>query len=86
LEPFDGHGAVERCRQGGRVLDPLAIAAGGGADLFERRQFVEVNQRRLVAARRFALRVVPNMARRTAPHIELFMTTKSIGSLCTAEA
>src|SRR5882724_2332853 len=35
LTLFDRHGAdrtIERRRQGGRVLDPLAIAAGRGAD------------------------------------------------------
>jgi hypothetical protein len=49
--------AFKRTRQGCRILDPLAIAPGGGADLFEGRQFVEVDQRRLVAAHRLALRV-----------------------------
>src|SRR5208282_6271241 len=42
---------------GGRVLDPLAVATGGGADLVESGKFVKVDQGRLVAARRLALRI-----------------------------
>src|SRR5277367_3277072 len=47
-----------------RVLDPLAVTARGFADRFERRQIVEVDKRRFVAARRLAVRV---HAERRAP-------------------
>src|SRR5712691_4707784 len=58
LLDIDGvKGAGEGGRQFGRVLDPLAVAAGGSAHLLEGRQLVEVDERRAIAARCFALRV-----------------------------
>src|SRR5271154_223737 len=40
-----------------RVLDPLAVTAGGFADRLERRQIVEIDERRLVALGRLAVRI-----------------------------
>src|ERR1044071_2234000 len=70
LFDIDGvESAGERCRQFRRVLDPLAVAAGGSADLLERRQFLEVDKGRPVAARRLALRVqAQSGATHRAPH------------------
>src|SRR5579883_1258241 len=47
-------GASERLRQLGRVLDPDAIAAGGGADFLEGGEVVEADEGRMIALRRLA--------------------------------
>src|SRR3954451_17492615 len=50
---------VQRAREGrrefGRVVDALAIASRGGADLLEGGEVCERDKRRTIAARRFAL-------------------------------
>src|SRR5580693_4836454 len=52
-----------------RVLDPLAVTAGGLADRLERRQIVEVDEWRLVALCRLALRIhAQRRAAHRAPH------------------
>src|SRR5207249_7837447 len=61
--------ALERGREFGRVLDPLAVAARSGADLLEGRQFVEVDKGRAVAARSLPLGVhAQGGAAHCAPH------------------
>src|SRR5262249_20527812 len=49
--------ALERRRQHGRVVHPLAVAARSGADLLEGRKLLEPDEGRRVAARRPAVRV-----------------------------
>src|SRR5258708_4476011 len=48
-----------------RVLDPLAVTAGSGADRLERRQIVAIEKWRLLALGRLAVRI---HAQRRAPH------------------
>ncbi len=77
---------LQRGRQFGRVFDALAVAAGGGAHLLERRQLVEVDEGGRLLRAASPLGYMPRVARRTAPHIALLTTTNSTGSRCIAEA
>ena len=70
-----------------RVVDALAVAAGGFADVLEGRQLLQVDEGRIVAPRsRSPSGYMARVLRCTAPHIALFMTTNSTGSSCMAEA
>ena len=67
-------------------FDALAVAACRFADTLKGRQFRQSDKGRIVASRGVAVRIHRPVLRSTAPHIALFMTTKSTGRSCKAEA